>query len=81
LNGQFIETRMNTGSRGCQGGLINKVIHRHCGYLKNVLIIHHLAQTLQGAGKMLARASKGFREARADLANPATSAIVAVSSP
>lgn len=43
LNGQFIETRIATGSQGCQEGLINIVIHSHCGYLKNVLIIFHLA--------------------------------------
>ncbi len=49
LNGQFIETRIDAGSRGCQERLINKVIHSHCGYLKNVLTILHLAPADTGS--------------------------------
>jgi hypothetical protein len=41
---QFVETRMGTGLRACQWGIIHKDIHSHCGYPKKCLTIRHLAR-------------------------------------
>jgi hypothetical protein len=47
LNGQFVETRINTALPACQEGLVHTVIHISCGYENKGLGIKDLAQEVE----------------------------------